>query len=134
MLRDGSKVIALTYVPGTNYTPGYPIIGSAKAGLAVLMRALAYELPVVYGKRVLTVTVALPPFNTVSGNAIDRMPPLREDVAEASPLGETKGEQVGKFILLILDPNWSMATGVVIEFDGGAHLLPYSGRDDLCVH
>lgn len=123
LLNDRSKIIALTYEPGTNYIPGYPAPGSAKAAMAALMRSLGFEFPALHGKRVLTVTLDLPPQDTVSAKAIAGMAEMREAVAKASPLGETTKEQVGEFVTLIYDDRWSMATGVVVSFDGGAHLL-----------
>ena len=118
---ENSGVVALTYHGARKVTPGYNLMGVAKAALESALRYCAYELGPA-GIRVNALSAgsvrtaaasAVPGFNQRLEAAKERVP-LRRNVS---------AEEVANAAAWLLSPAASGITGAIIPVDAGDHLL-----------
>jgi len=126
LLREGGRIIALTYAPGGRTGSWQPWIamGSAKAAVESMVRYFAVTL----AKRGITVNAVSPGFTEDS--VLNTLPPAGQEMirnwhAEGwTPLGRLgTPADIGKVVRLLCSSDAAWITGQVIVADGGASLM-----------
>src|SRR5713226_6342159 len=126
MMRDGGRIIAMTYAPGGRFGGWQPWVamGAAKAALEVLCRYFAVAL----GPREITVNAVSPGWteDTVFNTLPDAVQNTirnwhQEGWTPMRRLGTTT--DIGNAVALLCMPEASWITGQVLDVDGGASLM-----------
>lgn len=121
MMRPGGSIITLTYIGSIRISPGYNVMGAAKASLESAMRYLARDLGP-QGIRVNAISAG--PVKTLSAAGIKDFRTMLDHHEEVTPLQRnTTGEDVGNTAAFLCS---SMATGIsgdVIYVDSGYHIV-----------
>jgi NAD(P)-dependent dehydrogenase (short-subunit alcohol dehydrogenase family) len=126
MMRDGGRIIAMTYAPGGRFGSWQPWVamGAAKAALEVLCRYFAVAL----APRQITVNAVSPGwtddsvFNTLPQAAQDTIRNWQE--AGWTPMRRLGlPADLGNAVALLCAPEANWITGQVLYVDGGASLM-----------
>jgi len=126
MLRDGGRIIAMTYAPGGRFGSWQPWVamGAAKAALEVLCRYFAVAL----APRQITVNAVSPGwtedsvFNTLP-EAVQKM--IRNwHQGGWTPMGKLgTPADIGNAVALLCSAEADWITGQILDVDGGASLM-----------
>jgi enoyl-[acyl-carrier protein] reductase III len=126
LMPDGSRVLALTYAPGsvTGGLQPWVGMGSAKAALESLVRYFAVAL----AKRGITVNAISPGWT--ENSVLNTLPPAAQDLIRNwhqrgwTPMGRLgTPEDVGNVASLLCSEKAAWITGQTIYADGGASLM-----------
>lgn len=126
LMRDGGRIIAITYAPGSRTGSWQPWVsmGSAKAALESLCRYFAVAL----AKRSITVNAISP--GLTDDSVLNSLPQQVQDIARAwhesgwTPAGRLgTPADIGNAVSLLCSEEASWITGQVIAVDGGASLM-----------
>lgn len=119
LMPDGGRVIATSSLGSMFVTPGYALLGPAKAGLEMMVKHLAVEL----GPRQITVNAVVPGFiesdssRFTMGDAYDEIAPR---IARGIPLRRPgKPSDVAELVAFLASPASGYITGQSIVVDGG---------------
>jgi len=121
LMKEGSRVIAVSSLGSIRAIPNYTTVGASKAALESLVRHLAVEL----GPRGIRV-------NTVSAGAVDtdalKKFPNRDEILEnalaRTPLGRlTSPDDVADVTLFLCSDLANMIQGQVVTVDGGYAIM-----------
>lgn len=128
--RGGGAALALTYLGGERVTPGYNVMGVAKAALEMSVRYLAWDL----GDRNIRVNaISGGPVSTASSRAIKGYLDMARIVRDSSPLRRgTTIDEVGDTAAFLCSDLARGITGEVIHVDSGFHVMGITQgkRDD----
>jgi NAD(P)-dependent dehydrogenase (short-subunit alcohol dehydrogenase family) len=133
MMRDGGRIVAITYSPGTRTGSWQPwaAMGPAKAALEALVRYFAVAL----GPRGITVNAVSPgwvfgPPGTLDATVLNGLP---DEVQRAIRGWQEEGwtpmrrvavpDDVADVVGLLCDPRAGFLTGQVLHADGGASIM-----------
>jgi len=133
LLRDGGRIIAITYSPSTRYGSWQPLVamGAAKAALESLVRYFAVAL----GPRGITVNCVSPGFvlgqaGTLDETVINTLPlDAQQAIRDWHEGGWTPMRrlatpaEVGGVVGLLCAPEAGFVTGQTLHVDGGASLM-----------
>jgi enoyl-[acyl-carrier protein] reductase I len=119
--RGGGSAITLTYLGGERVTPGYNVMGVAKAALEMSVRYLAYDLG---GANIRVNAISGGAVSTASSRAIKGFLDMTHKVKESAPLqrGTTTAE-VGDTAVYLCSDLARGVTGEVIHVDSGYHIM-----------
>jgi NAD(P)-dependent dehydrogenase (short-subunit alcohol dehydrogenase family) len=126
MMRDGGRIIAMTYAPGGRFGSWQPWVamGAAKAALEVLCRYFAVAL----APRQITVNAVSPGwtddsvFNTLPQAVQDTIRNWQE--AGWTPMRRLGlPADLGNAVALLCSPQANWITGQLLDVDGGASLM-----------
>jgi NAD(P)-dependent dehydrogenase (short-subunit alcohol dehydrogenase family) len=126
LLRDGGRIVAITYAPGgrTGGLQPWVAMGAAKAALETLVRYFAVTL----ARRSITVNAVSPGWTEDS--VLNSLPePVQDAIRDWHSQGWTPMRRlgtpadVGNVIALLCRPEASWITGQLIVADGGASLM-----------
>ncbi|MBI4452446.1 enoyl-ACP reductase [Candidatus Woesearchaeota archaeon] len=117
MMKKGGSIIAMTYLGSEKVTPGYNIMGVAKAALESSVRYLAYDL----GEQKIRVNaISAGPIATLAASGIAGFPEMLLNYVAKSPLKRNITADEVADCALFLCSNLSKAiTGQVIFVDAG---------------
>lgn len=120
-LDAGSSIVALSYNGSQRCSPGYNMMGIAKAALESACRYLAYEL----GAKGIRVNCASPgPLLTLSSSAFPDIQEMIERAAAASPLRvPVRMEDVAAGICHLLSDQAAGITGQLVYIDNGLSIM-----------
>jgi enoyl-[acyl-carrier protein] reductase III len=132
-LRDGGRVIAITYSPSTRYGSWQPwtAMGTAKAALETLVRYFAVAL----GPRGVTVNCVSPGFvlgqaGTLDATVINSLPAEAQQAIKSwhesgwTPMRRlATPSDVANAVALLCAPEAGFITGQTLHVDGGASLM-----------
>ena len=123
LMTDGGAIINLSYYGGEKVTPGYNVMGIAKACLEHTTRYLAYEL----GKPERNIRVnciSAGPFKTLAGAGVGGMDDMiaYQELASAMKRVNT-GEEVGDTAVYLLSDLSTGVTGETIHVDCGFSIV-----------
>lgn len=116
-----ASVIAMTYYGSEKVTPGYNVMGLAKASLESAVRYLAADL----GPRSIRVNaISAGPVNTLAARGIRGFTDMLRHHAERAPLRRNvEPREIGDTALFLASRLSSGITGAVIFVDCGYHIL-----------
>lgn len=123
LMTDGGAIVNLSYYGGEKVTPGYNVMGIAKACLEHTTRYLAYEL----GKPERNIRVnciSAGPFKTLAGAGVggmDQMIQYQEHTA--SMKRANTGDEVGDTAVYLLSDLSTGVTGETIHVDCGFSIV-----------
>jgi len=126
MLRDGGRIIALTYAPGGRFGSWQPWVamGAAKAALEVLCRYFAVAL----APRQITVNAISPGWTEDS--VLNTLPEAVQTMIRNwhrsgwTPMGKLgTPSDIGNAVALLCSADANWITGQILDVDGGASLM-----------
>ncbi len=126
MLRDGGRIIALTYAPGGRFGSWQPWVamGAAKAALEVLCRYFAVAL----ASRQITVNAISPGWTEDS--VLNTLPEAVQTMIRNwhrggwTPMGKLgTPSDIGNAVALLCSAEANWITGQILDVDGGASLM-----------
>ena len=121
--RGGGSIITLTYLGGQRVTPGYNVMGVAKAALESSVRYLAYDLG---PKNIRVNAISAGPINTLAARGISGFSEILKINREKAALKRnTEPEEVGDTALFLFSPLGRGITGQVIFVDCGYSILGF---------
>lgn len=122
---DIASVLALTYYGSEKVSPGYNVMGVAKASLEASVRYLASEL----GPRNVRVNaISAGPVNTLAARGIKGFTTMLKKHAEAAPLRRNvELREVADAALFLSSRMASGITGEILFVDGGYHIMGVGG-------
>ncbi|MEM1210148.1 MAG: enoyl-ACP reductase [Planctomycetota bacterium] len=121
--NPGGSIVNMSYYGGEKVTPGYNVMGIAKACLEHTTRYLAYELGQP-GRNVRVNCISAGPFKTLAGagvGGIDDMIKYQEFAASMKRCNT--GEEVGDTAVYLLSDMASGVTGETIHVDCGFSIV-----------
>jgi enoyl-[acyl-carrier protein] reductase I len=123
LMTDGGAIINMSYYGGEKVTPGYNVMGIAKACLEHTTRYLAYEL----GKPERNVRVnciSAGPFKTLAGSGVGGMDQMIAYQEHTSTMKRANtGEEVGDTAVYLLSDLSTGVTGETIHVDCGFSIV-----------
>lgn len=119
--RGGGSVVTLSYLGGERVTPGYNVMGVAKAALEMSVRYLAWDL----GEQNIRVNaISGGAVSTASSRAIKGFLDMAHKVKDASPLRRnTTIDEVGDAAVYLCSELARGVTGEVLHVDSGYHVM-----------
>jgi enoyl-[acyl-carrier protein] reductase I len=117
LMNDGGSIIAMTYLGSVRATPGYNIMGVAKAALESSVRYLACDL----GDRQIRVNaISAGPIATLAASGIANFSDMLLNYVSKAPLKRNiTAKEVGNTALFLCSNLSSGITGQVIYVDAG---------------
>ncbi|MBC2694300.1 MAG: enoyl-ACP reductase [Desulfobacteraceae bacterium] len=117
----GGSIITLTFSGGESVTPGYNIMGIAKAALNMSVRYLAYDLG---PENIRINAISAGPISTISSMAVEKFDIFLRMVEECSPLlRNITLEDLGGTAVYLASHLSNSVTGTVIYVDSGTNIL-----------
>ncbi len=123
LMPNGGGIVCLSYYGGEKVTPGYNVMGVAKAALEQTTRYLAYELGD-QGRNVRVNCISAGPFKTLAGAGVGGMDEMIAHQERKSSLKRANtGEEVGDTAVYLLSNLSSGVTGETIHVDCGFSIV-----------
>lgn len=121
--EPGGALVNMSYYGGEKVTPGYNVMGIAKACLEHTTRYLAYELGAP-GRNVRVNCISAGPFKTLAGAGVGGMDKMIEYQEYAASMKRCNtGEEVGDTAVYLLSDLSSGVTGETIHVDAGFSIV-----------
>jgi enoyl-[acyl-carrier protein] reductase III len=126
LMRDGGRIIAITYAPGGRYGSWQPWVamGAAKAAMEVLCRYFAVAL----ASRRITVNTLSPGW--IEDSVLNSLPEAVQETIRSwhrggwTPMGRLgTPADIGNAVALLCSDEAGWITGQLIDVDGGASLM-----------
>ena len=119
----GGSIVTMTYLGGDRVTPGYNVMGVAKAALQASVRYLANDLG---PKNIRVNAISAGPVNTLAARGISGFSEMLKAAREKSPLRRnTEAAEVGDAALFLVSALGRGVTGQVIFVDNGLSILAF---------
>ena len=123
LMPNGGSIINMSYYGGEKVTPGYNVMGVAKACLEHTTRYLAYELGD-QGRNIRVNCISAGPFKTLAGAGVGGMDEMiAHQERKASMKRANTGEEVGETAVYLLSDVSSGVTGETIHVDCGFSIV-----------
>ena len=121
MMKNGGSIIAMTYLGSEKVTPGYNIMGVAKAALESSVRYIAYDL----GEQKIRVNaISAGPIATLAASGIANFPEMLLNYVAKSPLKRNiTADEVADCALFLCSDLSKAITGQVIFVDAGYNAM-----------
>jgi len=121
--EKGGAIVSLSYYGGEKVTPGYNVMGIAKAALEQTTRYLAYELGD-KGRNIRVNCISAGPFKTLAGSGVGGMDEMIAHQERKSSLKRANtGEEVGDTAVYLLSDLASGVTGETLHVDCGFSIV-----------
>ena len=121
--KGGGSIVTLTYLGGDRVTPGYNVMGVAKAALQSSVRYLAYDLG---AKNIRVNAISAGPVQTLAARGIAGFTDMYKIARERSPLKRnTEATDVGDTALFLFSTLSRGITGQVIYVDNGVSITAF---------
>jgi enoyl-[acyl-carrier protein] reductase I len=119
----GGSVVTMTFLGGDRVTPGYNVMGVAKAALQSSVRYLAYDLG---SKNIRVNAISAGPINTLAARGIAGFSEILRLSREKSPLRRnTEAAEIGDTAMFLFSSLSRGITGQVIYVDSGFSILGF---------
>ena len=121
MMKNGGSIITMTYFGSEKVTPGYNIMGVAKAALESSVRYLAYDL----GEQKIRVNaISAGPIATLAASGIANFPEMLLNYVAKAPLKRNiTADEVANCALFLCSELSEAITGQVIYVDAGYNIM-----------
>lgn len=117
-LNPDAGVVTLTFLGASRVTPGYHVMGPAKAALEALVRELAAACGPTHGLRVNAISAG--PVKTLAASGVPGFDSLLDLMAKSTPLRRNVShEDVARATSFLLSPDAAGITGQTIYVDAG---------------
>ena len=121
MMKNKGSIIAMTYMGSEKVTPGYNIMGVAKAALESSVRYLAYDLG---EKRIRVNAISAGPIATLAASGIANFPEMLLNYVAKAPLKRNiTADEVADCALFLCSDLSKAITGQVIYVDAGYSVM-----------
>ena len=121
--RGGGSVLTLTYLGGERVSPGYNVMGVAKAALQTSVRYLAYDLG---AKNIRVNAISAGPINTLAARGITGFSEILRMSKEKSPLKRnTEAQEVGDTAMFLFSALSRGITGQIVYVDCGYSIVGF---------
>ncbi len=121
LMTEGGSILTLTYRGSVKVSPGYNIMGVAKAALEASVRYAAYELG---SKNIRVNAISAGPIKTMSAKGVKNFSDILDVVEEKSPLRRNVTlEDLGGTAVYLLSSLSSGLTGEIIYIDAGYNIM-----------
>jgi len=116
-INDWGSVIALSYIAGQRYFPGYNDMADNKAVLESIARNFGYEYGV--SKKVRVNTISQSPTRTTAGAGVKGFDGFIDFAEKMSPLGNADADQCADYCITLFSDLTKMVTMQNLFHDGG---------------
>jgi enoyl-[acyl-carrier protein] reductase I len=116
-INDWGSVVALSYIAGQRYFPGYNDMADNKAVLESIARNFGYEYGVT--KKVRVNTISQSPTRTTAGSGVKGFDGFIEFAEKMSPLGNADADQCADYCITLFSDLTKMVTMQNLFHDGG---------------
>jgi enoyl-[acyl-carrier protein] reductase I len=116
-INDWGSVVALSYIAGQRYFPGYNDMADNKAVLESIARNFGYEYGV--SKKVRVNTISQSPTRTTAGAGVKGFDGFIEFAEKMSPLGNADADQCADYCITLFSDLTKMVTMQNLFHDGG---------------
>lgn len=121
LMKNGGRIMTLSYLGATRVIPQYKVMGVAKAALEASVRYLAYELG---PKGICVNAISAGPVKTLSAMGIKDFRTLLEAQKKQAPLRENITiEDIGEMAAYLCGRGGRHITGTTLFLDSGSHIL-----------
>ncbi|HHU91073.1 MAG TPA: enoyl-ACP reductase [Clostridiaceae bacterium] len=121
LMSEGGSILTLTYRGSVKVSPGYNIMGVAKAALEASVRYASHELG---GKNIRINAISAGPIKTMSAKGIKNFSDILALVEEKAPLKRNVTlEDLGKTAVYLLSDLSSGMTGEILHIDAGYNIM-----------
>ncbi len=126
-LKDGSSILALSYIGAQRVFSEYSEMGDAKALLESIVRSFGYRL----GRRGIRINaVSQSPTKTTAGGGISGFDSMYDFAEKVSPLGNADAASCADYCVTLLSDYTRMVTMQTLYHDGGFSSM---GISDLLI-
>ncbi len=120
VMPNGGSIVTMTYYGAEKVTPGYNVMGVAKAALEASVRYLAWDL----GKERIRVNgISAGPIKTLAASGVSGFRKSLHYVGQVAPMGNVDQEDVGNAAVFLLSDKAPGITGEVLYVDGGYNIM-----------
>jgi enoyl-[acyl-carrier protein] reductase I len=116
-INDWGSVVALSYIAGQRYFPGYNDMADNKAVLESIARNFGYEYGVT--KKVRVNTISQSPTRTTAGSGVKGFDGFIDFAEKMSPLGNADANQCADYCITMFSDLTKMVTMQNLFHDGG---------------
>ena len=116
-INDWGSVVALSYIAGQRYFPGYNDMADNKAVLESIARNFGYEYGV--SKKVRVNTISQSPTRTTAGSGVKGFDGFIDFAEKMSPLGNADADQCADYCITLFSDLTKMVTMQNLFHDGG---------------
>lgn len=121
MMNNNGSIIAMTYLGSEKVTPGYNIMGVAKAALESSVRYLAYDLG---GQKIRVNAISAGPIATLAASGIANFSEMLLNYVAKAPLKRNiTADEVADCALFLCSDLSKAITGQVIYVDAGYSIM-----------
>lgn len=121
LMTEGGSILTLTYRGSVKVSPGYNIMGVAKAALEASVRYASYELG---NKNIRVNAISAGPIKTMSAKGVKNFSDILDLVEKKAPLKRNVTlEDLGKTAVYLLGDLSSGLTGEIIYIDAGYNIM-----------
>lgn len=120
LMTDGGSLVTMTYYGAEKVTPGYNVMGVAKAALEATVRYLAWDLG---QDRIRVNAISAGPIKTLAASGVSGIRKSITYVGEVAPRGNVTQENIGDAARFLLSDWSSGVTGEVLYVDGGYNIM-----------
>lgn len=121
LMTDGGSIISMSYYGGEKVTPGYNVMGVAKAALEHTTRYLAADLGV---SNIRVNSISAGPFKTLAASGVGGIDKMIEIQERKAPLQRcNSGDEVGNAATFLLSDLSSGVTGEILYVDAGFNII-----------
>ena len=120
LMTNGGSIIAMTYYGAEKVTPGYNVMGVAKAALEATVRYLAWDLG---PDNIRVNAISAGPIRTLAASGVSGIRKSISYVGEVAPMGNVTQDNIGDAARFLLSDWASGVTGEVLYVDGGYNIM-----------
>ncbi|MFN2203302.1 MAG: enoyl-ACP reductase [Caldilineaceae bacterium] len=119
-MPKGGSIVAMTYYGAEKVTPGYNVMGVAKAALEATVRYLAWDLG---NEKIRVNAISAGPIRTLAASGVSGIRKSIAYVGEVAPMGNVTQDNIGDAARFLLSDWSSGVTGEVLYVDGGYNIM-----------
>lgn len=128
LMPEGGSIITMTYYGAEKVTPGYNVMGVAKAALEATVRYLAWDLG---PQNVRVNAVSAGPIRTLAASGVSGIRKSISYVGEVAPMGNVSQDNIGDAARFLLSDWAAGVTGEVLYVDGGYNIMGAPDPDKM---
>ncbi len=121
LMKNGGRILTLSYLGAHRVVPNYNIMGVAKSALESSVRYLANDLG---PSRITVNAISAGPVKTLAAAGIKGFRSMLQSAEEKVPLRENiSSDDVGQLGAFLCGPGGAHITGTTLYVDSGAHIM-----------